>query len=63
MIISLFGKIINGNCNTITNINVNNLSGVLSVVRGGTGYSSLVAGAVLIGTTIFIIKKLKDNEN
>jgi hypothetical protein len=47
---SLSNKIINGNCNTITNISLaSSVVGILPVVSGGTGLSSITLGGVLIG--------------
>jgi hypothetical protein len=44
----LTNKIINGNCNSITNITVT-ISGVLPIISGGTGLSLIALDGVLIG--------------
>ena len=41
-------KIINANCNSITNLPLN-ISGILPVVQGGTGLSSMLLNSILIG--------------
>jgi hypothetical protein len=47
---SLSNKTINGNCNTITNISLlSSVIGILPVVSGGTGLSSIILNGVLIG--------------
>lgn len=49
------GKIINGNCNSITNVGSGgNITGILPIIQGGTGISSIPLNGIIVGANTAI---------
>lgn len=61
---SFINKIINGETNIISKINLeSDITGILPVINGGTGYSSIESDTILIGNNTNIPTKVQLNKN